>query len=203
MPDAEVAPEGAPEVKLCGILVSRNKPKKGYVDISGTTYAYADWVEPFLSRHVNGDVVDVIYKQHRNGGKTLVSIQKAKDPTKAVPVQASQEPAYKTGTQIMQHEKQGAKPDPAPAAQKQPNDSASSPAVTAADAVQMWSAQPTIEIESTVNLTNYENLRVRVSGAAADEEKLVRLLDTALGRFGRNHEATRECVDSYRRRVLA
>lgn len=195
MPDTEQAPEGAPEVKLCGILVSRNQPKKGYVNISGTTYAYADWVETFLTRHANGDVVDVIYKQHRNGGKTLVSIQKAKDPSKAVPVQAPQEPAYKTGTQIMQDNNV----KPAPVQQQPQNDTcASSPA-----AVQMWSSPATLEIESTVNLEHYENIRVRVSGAAADEEKLVKLLDTVLGRFGRNHEATRECVDAYRRRVLA
>jgi len=192
MPE-QADPAPAEEVKVCGILVSRNKPKKGYVDISGTVYAYADWVEPFLGRHANGDVVDVIYKQHRNGGKTLVSIQKAKDPSKAVPVQAPQEPAYKTGTQIMQE-----KTEPAPAQQPQNDTCASSPA-----AVQMWTEIPKLTLGGTLNLENFENLKLEVTGSAADREKLKAFLDETAAMFGRNHEATREKIDAWRRRVLA
>ncbi|MDD1720157.1 MAG: hypothetical protein LUQ25_08870 [Methanoregulaceae archaeon] len=57
----------------------------------------------------------------------------------------------------------------------------------------------------TVNLDNYENLRVEVTGEAeqpGDAARLVRFLDEVLAGLGRGDEATAARVDSYRRRVL-
>lgn len=62
-----------------------------------------------------------------------------------------------------------------------------------------------LSIGITVNLENYENLKVEVEGEAAgvrEAEELVEYLDTVLSRFGRNDPETKKRIDSYRRRVL-
>jgi hypothetical protein len=58
----------------------------------------------------------------------------------------------------------------------------------------------------TINLENYENLRLEVQGevgADGDTEDLIAFLDGMLVRLGHGDEATGELVDVYRRRVLA
>ena len=63
-----------------------------------------------------------------------------------------------------------------------------------------------LTIGITVNLEHYENLRLEVSGEVEksdDAVELVRFLDEMLGRLGQGDPATRERVESYRRRVLA
>jgi hypothetical protein len=63
-----------------------------------------------------------------------------------------------------------------------------------------------LSIGITVNLDNYENLRLEVSGEACgegDAEELIAYLDSILSRLGRGTTETAERVDSYRRRVLA
>jgi hypothetical protein len=65
--------------------------------------------------------------------------------------------------------------------------------------------QKTLTIGVTVNLEHYENLRLEVKSevdSPEDAENLSRFLDTILGSFGRNDQATAERVNSYRRRVL-
>lgn len=57
----------------------------------------------------------------------------------------------------------------------------------------------------TVNLDNYENVRLEVSGAAEkpeDAAELVSFLDEILGRIGRGDDTTAKRIDSYRKRVL-
>ncbi|NLX50007.1 MAG: hypothetical protein GXY82_09115 [Methanospirillum sp.] len=57
----------------------------------------------------------------------------------------------------------------------------------------------------TVNLTNYESLRLEVSDEVSNEEEvrsLVQFLDQTLSLFGRDHPETAGLVDTYRRRVL-
>jgi len=63
-----------------------------------------------------------------------------------------------------------------------------------------------VTIGITINLENYENLRLEVQGDAEtheDVDDLVSFLDGMLSRFGRGDPATAERVDAYRRRVLA
>jgi hypothetical protein len=58
----------------------------------------------------------------------------------------------------------------------------------------------------TINLENYENLRLQVDGEVtdlADADELVMYLDGVLSRLGRSDETTAKHVDSYRHRVLA
>jgi hypothetical protein len=207
----------ADEVSLTGILVSRNKPKKGYVDISGTVYAYAQWVEPFLARYVNGDVVDIKYKLHKNGGKTVVSITKAKDPSKAVqtPPAAAATPALKTGNEIKKEQEQGAKPEtpPAaasatqePAASAQPTSTSTSPtpAQEAPPVVHLWTGEcPKFGLEVKVNLNNYESIGFWISGTLPDADKLRVALYEEMGKYARNHPLTKDLIEAYRGRVLA
>jgi len=63
-----------------------------------------------------------------------------------------------------------------------------------------------VTIGITVNLENYENLRLEVEGDVEtheDVDDLIMFLDGMLARFGRGDPATAERVDAYRRRVLA
>jgi hypothetical protein len=63
-----------------------------------------------------------------------------------------------------------------------------------------------LTIGITVNLEHYENLRLEVSGEVEksdDAIELVRFLYEMLGRLGQGDPATKERVESYRRRVLA
>ncbi len=65
--------------------------------------------------------------------------------------------------------------------------------------------QRTLSIGITVNLENYENLRLEVSGPVQDEgdaEELARFLDTVLQKFGQGDPSSRERVEAFRRRVL-
>lgn len=65
--------------------------------------------------------------------------------------------------------------------------------------------QRTLSIGITVNLENYENLRLEVSGPVQTEDDamdLARFLDSILRKFGQGDEASRERVDSFRRRIL-
>lgn len=58
----------------------------------------------------------------------------------------------------------------------------------------------------TINLENYENLRLEVQGEIGPEgstEDLIQFLDGLLARLGHGDEATGELVENYRRRVLA
>jgi hypothetical protein len=62
-----------------------------------------------------------------------------------------------------------------------------------------------LSIGITVNLDNYENLRLEMSGEICDEgdaEELITYLDTILSRLGRGTPETAQRVDSYRRRVF-
>ena len=68
--------------------------------------------------------------------------------------------------------------------------------------VRMWSGDTRLTIGSTINLENYENLRIEVSGAAADRENLISFLDETLGQFGGKSEITKNKIEAYRRRVL-
>jgi hypothetical protein len=63
-----------------------------------------------------------------------------------------------------------------------------------------------VTIGITVNLDNYENLRVEVSGEAADAAEargLVEFLDQLLAGLGRGDNATALRIDNYRNRVLS
>ncbi|MDD4255545.1 MAG: hypothetical protein PHP59_09245 [Methanofollis sp.] len=67
-------------------------------------------------------------------------------------------------------------------------------------------AKKTLTLGITVNLDNYENLRLEVSGEVGSQEDaddLASFLDTTLARLGRGDEATAERVDAYRRRVFS
>ncbi|WP_421909526.1 hypothetical protein [Methanolacinia petrolearia] len=62
-----------------------------------------------------------------------------------------------------------------------------------------------LSIGITVNLENYENLKVEVEGEAkdgCDADELIEYLDSVLSRFGRNDPETKKRIDNYRRRVL-
>jgi hypothetical protein len=66
-------------------------------------------------------------------------------------------------------------------------------------------AKKTLTLGITVNLDNYENLRLEVSGEVGSQEEadeLAGFLDATLARLGRGDDATAERVDAYRRRVF-
>lgn len=68
------------------------------------------------------------------------------------------------------------------------------------------SSKKEVTIGITINLENYENLRLEVEGDAETQEDvddLITFLDGVLARLGRSDQATAERVDAYRRRVLA
>jgi hypothetical protein len=65
----------------------------------------------------------------------------------------------------------------------------------------LWTDIATIDLECTVNLDNYENIKVRVSGSNSDRDKLIALLNDTLGQFGKD-AITREKIAAYQRRVL-
>jgi hypothetical protein len=63
-----------------------------------------------------------------------------------------------------------------------------------------------LSIGITINLDNYENLRLEVGGEVCgdqDAEELIAYLDSILSRLGRGTPETAERVDAYRRRVLS
>ena len=63
-----------------------------------------------------------------------------------------------------------------------------------------------VTIGATINLENYESLRVEISGEVAgpqDVAGLVSALDRMLADLGRGDPHTTSRIDSYRRRVLA
>jgi hypothetical protein len=67
-------------------------------------------------------------------------------------------------------------------------------------------ARKTLSIGITVNLENYENLRLDVEGEIGDDgnaEDLITFLDGMLARLGHGDQVTAERVEAYRRRVLA
>jgi hypothetical protein len=62
-----------------------------------------------------------------------------------------------------------------------------------------------VTIGITINLENYENLRLEIEGdveTQQDADDLIAFLDGMLARLGRGDPATAERVDAYRRRVL-
>jgi hypothetical protein len=68
------------------------------------------------------------------------------------------------------------------------------------------SSKKEVTIGITINLENYENLRLEVEGDVEtheDVDDLITFLDGILARLGRGDQATTERVDAYRRRVLA
>lgn len=63
-----------------------------------------------------------------------------------------------------------------------------------------------VTIGVTINLENYENLRLEVEGDVEtheDVDDLISFLDGMLARLGRGDPATADRVDAYRRRVLS
>jgi hypothetical protein len=62
-----------------------------------------------------------------------------------------------------------------------------------------------VTIGITINLENYENLRLEVEGkveSQQDADDLITFLDGMLARLGRGDAATADRIDAYRRRVL-
>lgn len=67
-------------------------------------------------------------------------------------------------------------------------------------------ARKTLSIGITINLENYENLRLDVEGEIGDDrdaEDLISFLEGMLARLGHGDQVTAERVEAYRRRVLA
>jgi hypothetical protein len=67
-------------------------------------------------------------------------------------------------------------------------------------------ARKILTIGITINLENYENLRLEVQGEVGDDgnaEPIIAYLDGMLARLGHGDEATAALVNSYRHRVLA
>jgi hypothetical protein len=66
-------------------------------------------------------------------------------------------------------------------------------------------ARKILTIGITINLENYENLRLEVQGEIMDEgstEEIISFLDGMLTRLGHGDQVTAERVEAYRRRVL-
>ena len=59
-----------------------------------------------------------------------------------------------------------------------------------------------LTIGGTVNLQNYENLKLEISGPACDRDQMIAYLGETLDLFGKGNPATREQIEGYKRRVL-
>lgn len=59
-----------------------------------------------------------------------------------------------------------------------------------------------LTIGGTINLGNYENLKVEISGPACDLEQMKAFIGETLDLFGKGNPATRELIEGYKRRVL-
>ena len=59
-----------------------------------------------------------------------------------------------------------------------------------------------LTIGGTVNLQNYENLKLEISGPACDRDQMIAYLDETLLRFGRNNPAVKDMIDAWRKKVL-
>ena len=69
----------------------------------------------------------------------------------------------------------------------------------------MTSTEQELTIGVTINLDNFENLRLEVSGKAETQEQadaLAKFLDDQLARLGRGDAPTATRVDNYRKRVF-
>lgn len=64
-------------------------------------------------------------------------------------------------------------------------------------------AQTSVTITATVNLANFESLKIGVTGPAVAASFLKTYLNDLLGTYGRDKGVTAEAIDHYRRRVLA
>lgn len=65
--------------------------------------------------------------------------------------------------------------------------------------------QRTLTIGITVNLENYENLRLEVNGpvnSERDADELISFLDSILQKFGQGDPSSKERVETFRRRIL-
>jgi hypothetical protein len=65
--------------------------------------------------------------------------------------------------------------------------------------------QRTLSIGITVNLENYENLRLEVNGPVqteGDADELISFLDSILQKFGQGDLSSKERVEAFRRRIL-
>jgi len=60
----------------------------------------------------------------------------------------------------------------------------------------------TLTIGGTINLQNYENLRVEISGPAAYRREMIEYLKDTLDLFGEKDKVTREMIEVWKRRVL-
>ncbi|HDS63531.1 MAG TPA: hypothetical protein ENN52_05330 [Methanofollis liminatans] len=70
----------------------------------------------------------------------------------------------------------------------------------------MTPTKKTLTLGITVNLDNYENIRLEITGEVGSPEEaddLAGFLDATLARLGRGDEATAERVDTYRKRVFS
>jgi hypothetical protein len=111
---------------------------------------------------------------------------------------------FKTGTEIAKENlDQLTGPPIAPPAPPQANPEETSNNSTSPSPLRTWSGETTMGIAVTVNLGNYESVKVWVEGAAADRENLLSFLDETLAGLGKNSELTRDQIDAYRKRVLA
>lgn len=59
-----------------------------------------------------------------------------------------------------------------------------------------------LTLGGTINLQNYENLKVELTGPACDREQMKAFIGETLDLFGTGNHATREMIESYKRRVL-
>jgi hypothetical protein len=59
-----------------------------------------------------------------------------------------------------------------------------------------------LTLGGTINLQNYENLKVELTGPACDREQMIACVKETLDLFGTGNHATREMIESYKRRVL-
>ena len=68
------------------------------------------------------------------------------------------------------------------------------------DTIRIWNAER-MTVEVTINLDNYENIRVGLEGPACNHEGIISDLDLILSKLGKN-EVTREKIEAYKKRVI-
>jgi hypothetical protein len=68
------------------------------------------------------------------------------------------------------------------------------------DTIRIWNAER-MSIGITINLDNFENIRIELEGPACNHEGIISDLDLILSKLGKN-EVTRERIEAYKKRVI-
>ncbi len=193
--------------EFVGTLQSRGKDENNssYCVIDNVKYNIPEYVRDWLAKVPNGALVLYKCRDRGNGQRDLTKIKVAPVGQKNPPTQNVQQNISQSSPQSPSQQ-----PPSPPTSSTQPP---SSPPTSSAPSVSPQKGSEkkpeltevgmcTLTIGGTINLQNYENLRVEISGPAAYRWEMVEYLKDTLDLFGEKDPVTREMIESWKRRVL-